>query len=423
MLLQFSVKNYKSFKEKAVLSLEGSSDKNLPNNFVQISKSKILNEIAIFGANAAGKSNIFLAITAAILTIRRSNNRQIGEPLFYIEPFAFDKKTSSEPTEFEFVFIANDGIKYVYGFSATNIKIIKEYLYAFNSNKASTIFERDETAKDKYRFTSNHLKTKLKPIIERNTINKLFLATAASWNCGELKAPLLWFMTGINTYDSKYHTLFSQANQLFEKDEDGSLKEFTKQILKEADLNITDYTFESRDILVNDSLPNYGQKVKVLSFTEKEYRIVMKHEIIKNDGSIETYELGINSESKGTVSLFSLCPILKRAFSTGETICIDEFDVSLHPLLVEHLIKLFNNPILNRNNAQLIISTHTVDLLNLKLLRRDQIYFVNKSNKTAISELYSLDEFSPRTSEDIRKAYLQGRFGSVPNIIEEACHA
>ena len=230
-------------------------------------------------------------------------------------------------------------------------------------------------------------------------------------------------MTGINTYDSKYHTLFSQANQLFEKDEDGSLKEFTKQILKEADLNITDYTFESRDILVNDSLPNYGQKVKVLSFTEKEYRIVMKHEIIKNDCSIETYELGINSESKGTVSLFSLCPILKRAFSTGETICIDEFDVSLHPLLVEHLIKLFNNPILNRNNAQLIISTHTVDLLNLKLLRRDQIYFVNKSNKTAISELYSLDEFSPRTSEDIRKAYLQGRFGSVPNIIEEACHA
>lgn len=423
MLLLFSVKNYKSFKEKAVLSLEGSSDKNLPNNFVQKSKSKILNEIAIFGANAAGKSNIFLAITAAILTIRHSNNRQIGELLFYIEPFAFDKKTSSEPTEFEFVFIANDGIKYVYGFSATNIKIIKEYLYAFNSNKASTIFERDETAKDKYRFTSNHLKTKLKPIIERNTINKLFLATAASWNCEELKVPLLWFMSGINTYDSKYNTLFSQANLMFEKDKDGSLKEFTKQILKEADLNITDYTFESKDIPVNDSLPNYGPKVKIISFTEKEYRIVMKHEIIKNDGSIETYELGINSESKGTVSLFSLSPILKRAFSTGETICIDEFDISLHPLLVEHLIKLFNNPILNKNNAQLIISTHTVDLLNLKLLRRDQIYFVNKSNKTAISELYSLDEFSPRTSEDIRKAYLQGRFGSVPNIIEEACHA
>ena len=92
-------------------------------------------------------------------------------------------------------------------------------------------------------------------------------------------------------------------------------------------------------------------------------------------------------------------------------------------MLVCYLVGLFNNPEVNRNNAQLIISTHTVDLLNLKLLRRDQIYFVNKSNKTAISELYSLDEFSPRTSEDIRKAYLQGRFGSVPNIIEEACHA
>jgi AAA15 family ATPase/GTPase len=148
----------------------------------------------------------------------------------------------------------------------------------------------------------------------------------------------------------------------------------------------------------------------------------MKHEIVKDDGTIETYELALNSESKGTEGLFFLSPILKRAFETGETICVDEFDISLHPLLVKHLIGLFSNPTINKNKAQLIISTHTVDLLNLTLLRRDQIYFVNKSNKTAESELYSLDEFSPRTSENIRKAYLLGRFGSVPNIIEEGCY-
>ncbi|MDD3377962.1 MAG: ATP-binding protein [Candidatus Riflebacteria bacterium] len=421
MLLQFSVKNFRSIKEKVVLSLEGSSDKNLSSNFFQINKSKILNSIAIFGANASGKSNIFLALTAAILTVRLSNNRQIGEPLPFIEPFAFDKVSIKEPTEFEFVFIANNGIKYVYGFSATRIQIIKEYLYAFTSNKASTIFERDETANKKYRFTSNELKAKLNPIVERNTVNKLFLATAASWNCEEVRAPLLWFQSGINTYDSKLNTLFAPASLMFEKDNDGSLKEFTKQILREADINISDYTFESREVL-NNSIPNFIVKANGLNVLSKEYRISMKHEIVKDDGTIETYELALNSESKGTEGLFFLSPILKRAFETGETICVDEFDISLHPLLVKHLIGLFSNPTINKNKAQLIISTHTVDLLNLTLLRRDQIYFVNKSNKTAESELYSLDEFSPRTSENIRKAYLLGRFGSVPNIIEEGCY-
>ena len=432
MLLQFSVKNFRSFQKKAVLSLEGSNDKALPNNFFHFNKSKILNSIAIFGANAAGKSNIFLALTAAILTVRFSNNRQIGEQLPLIAPFAFDDVSTNEPTEFEFVFIANNNKKYVYGFSATPMQIIKEYLYVFNTSKASTIFERNETAKEKYRFTSNNLKTKLRPIIERNTPNKLFLATAASWNCEELTAPLLWFLSGINTYDPKFNNLFSQASFMYENDNDGSIKEFTKRILREADINISDYTFESREVHINNHLLNFGVKANGVpnflskenspNMLSKEYRILMEHKVTNNDGSISTYKIGLNSESNGTEGLFFLSPILKRAFDTGETICVDEFDTSLHPLLVKHLISLFTNPEINKNKAQLIISTHTVDLLNLNLLRRDQIYFVNKNNNTAKSELYSLDEFSPRTSENIRKSYLLGRFGSVPNIIEEACY-
>jgi AAA15 family ATPase/GTPase len=332
MLLQFSVKNFRSIKEKAILSLEGSSDRNLSDNFFQINKSKILNSLVIFGANAAGKSNVFLALTAAILTVRHSNSRQIGEPLVFIEPFCFDEKSLKEPTEFEFVFITK-GKKYVYGFSATRSQIIKEHLYVFKSSKASTIFERDERAKNKYRFTSNQLRAKLNPIVERNTDNKVFLATAASWNCEEIIAPLLWFQSGINTYDSKFNTLFASAGLMFEEDRDGSLKEFTKQILREADINISDYTFESREVL-NNSSRNFLAEANGLKVFNKEYRILMKHEITKGDGAIETYELALNSESKGTEGLFFLSPILKRAFETGETICIDEFDVSLHPLLL-----------------------------------------------------------------------------------------
>ena len=114
--------------------------------------------------------------------------------------------------------------------------------------------------------------------------------------------------------------------------------------------------------------------------------------------------------------LFCSDYLIKKAFETGETLCIDEFDESLHPLLVQYLVSLFNNPDINKNNAQLIVSTHTSGLMNLKHLRRDQIYFVEKDNQTGCSTLYSLDEFSPRTREDIQKAYLLGRYGSIPNL-------
>ena len=127
--------------------------------------------------------------------------------------------------------------------------------------------------------------------------------------------------------------------------------------------------------------------------------------------------MNIIEESEGTRNVFGIAPLLKRAFEvTGETICIDEFDRSLHPELVQYLIDLFNDETVNKCNAQLIISTHTTSLLSQDHLRRDQIYFTEKNNETAETELYSLDEFSVRKREDIRKAYLLGRYGAIPNI-------
>ena len=186
MLLQFSVENFKSFKNKAVLSMEASADKNLSENVAEIEKERILKVATIFGANAAGKSNLFFALTTAIIMVRSSNYRQIGEPLFQITPYLFDKESFSQPTSFEFVFMAKDR-KYVYGFSATTKKICTEYLYVYNSARPTTIFERDESANEIYKFTNPAIKKSLKPLTERNTENKLFLATASSWNAEETK--------------------------------------------------------------------------------------------------------------------------------------------------------------------------------------------------------------------------------------------
>ena len=419
MLLQFSVENFRSIKDRAVLSMEASSDKEHPDNVVETDKDKVLKVVSIFGANAAGKSNLFLALTAAIVTVRWSDKRQVGEPLFNIVPFMFDEESKNKPTEFEFVFTA-EGKKYVYGYSATAQKIYTEYLYVYNSSRPTTIFERDENDEEVYRFTNSGIKAKLKPLTERNTENKLFLATATAWNCEETRVPMLWLSSQINTYDTQYENLLNLTGDMYEKDDDQSLRRFTNNILKEADINIADYSFESKDIPLEQIGPvmipkgvGTAQEIK-----GKVYRIETLHNIKGEDGKVSSFPLEMKSESKGTQSIFFMSPLIKRSFETGETLCIDEFDTSLHPMLVSYLVKLFNNPEVNRANAQLIISTHTMTLLNLKELRRDQIYFVEKNQETGTSELYSLDEFSPRTREDIRKAYLLGRYGSIPNVGE-----
>lgn len=402
MLLQFSVENFRSFKTKAVLSLEASADKELPDNTVFCQKNKVLKGAAVFGSNAAGKSNIFKALTAAILMVRYSNTRQVGEPLTLMVPFAFDEESAKKPCSFEFVFL-KDGKKYVYGFAATQQKVTNEYLYVYNSSRATTIFERDEN--DEYRFTSSAVAKKLKPLTAHNTDNKLFLATATAWNYEGTRDALMWFMNGINTYSPDYQQMLNITGPMFEQDTDASLRTFTNGILHEADINIADYNIESRELPISSPQPG-------VNVVGKEYTITTLHKV--EDG--RTYPLNLRDESNGTINLFFFAPIIKKAFETGETLCIDEFDESLHPLLVQYLVSLFNNPDINKNNAQLIVSTHTSGLMNLKHLRRDQIYFVEKDNRTGCSTLYSLDEFSPRTREDIQKAYLLGRYGSIPNL-------
>lgn len=418
MLLQFSVKNYKSFKDIAVLSMEASNDNTFEDNYVKYGKEKVLKTAVIYGANAAGKSNIFNALTAAIMTVRESDSRQVGAPLTRIIPFKFDDDAVHRPTEFEFVFIS-EGKKYVYGFSATVEAVVTEYLYEYKSVKASTVFTRDETTKAVYSFTNPTYRKNLEPITQKNTKNKLFLSTATNWNSEETRVPLLWFTNFINTYTTQYDQLFSRTAPMFENDQDDSLRKFTKALIKEADINICDYSIQSRELVAQGDLPpELGGGHKEL-FRQKQYSINTMHEIIVDDSSeSRMVQLNLIEESKGTQNLFFFSPILKKAFETGEVVCIDEFDANLHPVLLKYIVSLFNNPSVNKKNAQLIISSHSTFLLDLSLLRRDQFYFVEKNANSGNSELFSMDEFSVRKGENIRNSYLLGRFGAIPDTGE-----
>ena len=408
MLIEFSVKNFMSIKDEITFSMiAGTGDENIENIINDKNTSEgYLKTAAIYGANASGKTNFIKALTAAILTVRKSNLRNINEPLIEMKPFKFDSKTINEPCEFKFIFIKNN-IKYIYGFSADINRIYTEYLYQYLSAKPSLIFERRNT--NEYKFTQSE-QGKLEELSTKNTEKKLFLSTATAWNYEKTKDAYIWFSEDIDTYND-YFNVGGYAFDKFEKDEEGSLKRFTINLLKQADILIKDYNFEIKDINPNNMIAFNNIKV------QKEVRISTFHEIEDENGNKENYELELQEESLGTQSLFFFSPILKDAFEKGKVIIVDEIDKSLHPLLVEFIINLFHNSEINKNNAQLIFNTHDTNLLSLDNFRRDQIWFTEKDPKRGTTDLYPLDDFSVRKTENVQKGYLNGRYGAIPFLV------
>lgn len=411
MLIEFSVKNFMSIKDEITFSMiAGSGKENLEN----VINSKNFNEsylktTAIYGANASGKTNFIRAFTAAIMMIRKSNARNVNEPLLEMQPFKFDLKKVNEPCEFKFVFMKND-IKYIYGFSADINKIYTEYLYQYLSSKPTMIFERKNV--NEYKFKQSE-RSKLEELSTKNTEKKLFLSTATEWNYEITKEPYMWFAENIDTFGDCL-TMNNYVFSKFENDANGSLKKFTINLLKKSDILISDYNFEVKNInnIFNVNLSNDN-------FPKKEVKISTLHEIVNEDGQVNRYDLELSNESLGTQSLFFFSPILKEAFENGKTIIVDEIDKSLHPLLVESIIKLFHNPQINKSNAQLIFNTHDTNLLSLDIFRKDQIWFVEKEVKNAATDIYPLDDFSIRKTQNIQKGYLNGRYGAIPFISEE----
>lgn len=418
MLLQFTVENFSSIKDKVFLSLEPSKTKLHPENLIRKNNHTAVNVIAIYGANAAGKSNLFKAITTALIMIRNSNNVQVTDRLPVV-PFKFDRESKNKPTSFEFTFIAKDGKKYIYGFSATTEKIVEEYLYYYNSAKPTLIFDISNGEEPK--FTRGY-KTKLETAFQMNTANKLFLSTATSWNVECTKVPFEWLVESIDTF-TEVMNLSGVAFEKYRTDETKEYIHFTQDLLKQADINISSINVDAREVAQNNPLPiQIMVQGKILPPNEGKYydvEVTTGHTVLNPDGEKEEYSLTLQEESLGTQQLFFYGPILKDAFERGKTIILDEIDKSMHPSLVKMIVNFFRNPEINKNGAQLIVTTHETALLSLDMFRRDQIYFTEKNGKTGVTDLYSLDEFSVRKTENIEKGYLLGRYGAIPFLQTE----
>ena len=401
MLIQFTVENFCSLKDETTLSLLASKDKEHEDCLLETSHERVLPTIAIYGANASGKTTIIKAMNAAIMTIITSNHRQLHDALSWIVPFAFDQESRKKLTHFDFIFMTH-GKKYQYGFLADGMQVYEEYLYEYKTARETLIFERINV--NEYKFNRQYKKV-LQKLVDKNTPNKLFLATATSWNAEITRDAYLWFANNIKTYDNHVQEQTSLLD-IIENEED-VIKPFIKTLMKNADINVVDYEIESSTNNIYTNQIHTGKKT---------YEVSMIHKKINEDGKEDSFCLPLSMESTGTKQLFFLAPIIKHALDCGKAIVIDDFDYSFHPLLMDYLITIFHNKENNPNHAQLLFTTTSTEMLSLDTFRRDQVYFTEINHHSNVTELYSLDKFSVRKTENIRKGYLQGRYGAIPII-------
>ena len=399
MLQQFSVTNHRSIRERTTISLLATRDSSLrdcilsPDETQRASRSAsrpygskaLVPVLALYGANAAGKSNLIHALLLMRSFVAGEYARPLKDAPLPQEPFAFTEGHSL-PTTLEVIYYF-EGIKYAYGFSFDRKKIIEEYLYHWPNGREALIFSRTG---NNYQFRENI--SEQQTLAGRTPENRLYLVSSNEWNCPQTAKAYLWFTRKLS--DLSGETLsFDQTLAALKQGENLKGKILHEMLV--ADLGIV-------DIRISDSsdIP----------------QITMVHQLQTTEGDVKQYPLLLSQESQGTQRFFSRIGSWIQALEMGGVLIVDEIEASLHPLLTRHLIETIQDKSVNRNQAQLIFTTHDVGLLDQNLLRRDQIWFAQKDEKTAETEIYALTDFSPRKSENISRGYLQGRYGAIPFI-------
>lgn len=415
MIIDFSVKNFRSIAEKITLSLIAGKGNELENNIFSLeepTKLNLLRSAVIYGPNAAGKSNIIQAITTMAEMVIGSATGSKASDSIDVTPFKLDSSLTQEPSEFEINFIADD-VRFQYGFSATEERIHEEWLYAFPKARPQKwfirVWDNDEQA---YKWDLGSSLLGEKQIWVKSTRdNALFLSTAIQLNSKQLKPIHEWFynkfkFTSLKGWDHEY-----SAKQCLD-----SSKEIVLGFLKAADVGIDDILVTKEKFNPNelpDDMPDALRQLFIDSMQgEDQYKVKTLHK----DKSGNLIPFNLDDESQGTRKIFSFAGPLAHSLMAGNVLFIDELNDNLHPKLVEFIVSLFHSPNVNHKGAQLIFTTHETSILNQDIFRRDQVWFVEK-NKHQSTHLFPLSDFSPRKGrENLEASYLDGRYGALPII-------
>ncbi|MBW9154519.1 ATP/GTP-binding protein [Clostridium estertheticum] len=411
MLMEFSVENFLSIKDRVTLSMVASKDTSHKKNLIKNADKgiNILNTAVIYGANASGKTTVLRGIGFLANFLNTSHEMQNGKKIS-VKPFRLDRACLDKPSSFEIIF-KTEGIKYVYGFSVTKDKVIEEYLYYYPKGRQSIIFERENT--DQYKFTNDiEIQTQIKN--KFHSPNKLFLSTASLWEYKPAQIPFEWIDNNLQIIISHERLEEITADMMKENE---IINKKVKYLIKTVVKDIEDITFTEIELNKKDNpLLKYlseGAKSKLLSTNDNKLLSVNTAHKINNSQELVEFDLG--EESDGTRKLFGILGPWVTVLEQGHTLIVDELDIRLHPHLTRFLVELFQNPDTNKKNAQLIFSTHDTNLLDQDLFRRDQIWFTEKKEDNS-TDLYSLDDFTVRKDAAIEKGYLQGKYGAIPNM-------
>ena len=440
MLIEFKFSNYRSFRDEAILSMEAAGLGTFRKSLIEYRPAGkatnhplcLLPAAAIYGKNGGGKSNVIRAFWLAVQFIRNAQRTQHEKAAIPVQPFLLNDTSAAEPTRFEFTYV-DQGIKYLYGFAATKERIVEEYLYHAPKGQRSLVFSR---AGQEFHFPANNLKRRRELIGETVAANQLYFAVACTMNEQACVSAMRWFRECIR-FSRGYADI---PRQLLEYSEDPRMLRAISDYAKAADVGIRDMQFEIK----NQEIPSLedfpanvpeGIRVALMQFAQAlsdaspeseqklrmgEVRAASYHQGINLHGEESLYTLELSDESDGTRRLMSLAPDIEKVLSCGGVLLVDELEKEMHPMLVEYIVAKFQSPASNPNHAQIIFTTHNTELLNMELLRKDQLYFADKSRKDGSSSLYSISELSTPTSENIRTGYLMGKYGATPDLeIEE----
>jgi uncharacterized protein len=423
MLIEFSVGNYRSFKEKVTFSMVAanlvSQDKNLDiNNVFAVDKElSLVKSAAIYGANASGKSNLAKALQFMKWFMVNSSKETQSTEAIGVEKFRLSTETDDQPSFFEIVFLL-DGQQHRYGFTADREKVRSEWLYYVPKTRETKLFDRLE---DKFDVAKVY---KGDGIASKTRDNALFLSVSAQFNVVKAESILHWLMLRLNLISGLDDTKFlnDTINDLFRTD----IYEEVIKLIDRFDLSIVGVRQKPTyaDIRLEKATSSGKDRKEILEIIRRSFDTLMSdrmietiHQKFNSDReivSLESFDLSAN-ESAGTQKLFALASFLVDTLKYGRVLIIDEFDARLHPLMSRSIVELFNSNETNPNNAQLIFMTHDTNLLSNKIFRRDQIWFTEKDRYGATA-LYSLAEYKVRNDASFESDYIKGKYGAIPYI-------
>ena len=416
MLVEFSVENFRSFKDKVTFSMLASDDASHEDaNVVTMPDGKrLLKSAVIYGANASGKSNLLMAMDFMSDLLFNSRHMNPSEPI-NVTPYKLCPEFKDKPSKFDIVFYCDD-VKYAYGFVATRTEITEEYLHRFidNSDESENIFTRDRSLPDEYDFVNVPDPDVLKYLCQFNADNKLYLSTAVLFNYKDFINLYNW-LCGFRSYHER------DAHRILGKSYYDNDAAFEKSCVEKAvkwvmgiDVGITNVSIKDPLLLFeNDASTGNGRRDKYAALLDS---IVSSHTVKREDGMSCDVEFNFyDEESEGTTCFFDMALSIAAKMLLDRIFIVDELDNSMHPHLSKHVVALFH--VKDDNiQSQLISTTHDTNLLDLNIFRRDQIWFAEKNPDTGATDIYSLYDFGERRDVDVEKGYLSGIYGAIPFI-------